>query len=435
MAKGDAYSPYKIFEGIFIPNSLVSYSGIGHGEKICLGRLHRYCLRKTYCWPSQEELATELGVSVRTVHEYISNLEGAGFIRVIQRGLGMPNVYEMIENEVLFPHLEDGYYQKNPGYPDRQDSSDQETRDISGQEPKNSSDQEARDPAGPTYNTERSQRKRVIKPIGNKKINLDPDPNTDTHTDNNLPPRENNLPWRKSKIQTRNSSSLFWTNEDRRSFSSRFKSIPKSKLNGGKERMVISFLENEGVDLDQAIDAVEGFKNNSADPSVEAFMSRFYTWKDFGSRAQQDEPVRKKVANHVARPAVALERAQTPQKQVFSPEQAIEKWNSMVPSGKIVDWDPARDDYSKLKKLCLDPDFVDKLPSVCAKAEAIHKAVSGWAPTFRWLISKKGNVENWWKLHTGELDGMTKKRSSSGASKAQDEQRERVKKMLMGEIK
>lgn len=101
MIVGEPFSPYRAFTGIFIPESLVPYRGISAGEKICLARLYRYCGKADHCWPSQEELAEELGVDVRTIGRYLESLEREKFIEISRKGLGENNTYKMVGHEVL----------------------------------------------------------------------------------------------------------------------------------------------------------------------------------------------------------------------------------------------------------------------------------------------------------------------------------------------
>lgn len=101
MIVGEPFSPYKLFTGIFIPDALLDYGGINSAEKICLGRLYRYCGKENFCFPSQEQLASDLGVDVRTVHTYLTHLRDDGFISIKQRGLQQSNKYEILGHPVF----------------------------------------------------------------------------------------------------------------------------------------------------------------------------------------------------------------------------------------------------------------------------------------------------------------------------------------------
>lgn len=149
MQPGQPFSPYRAFTGIFIPDVLIPYRGINAAEKICLARLYRYCGKKDHCWPSQEELAEELGVEVRSVHTYLAHLEEQGFISIQRPGLQKPNVYQMLGHPIFC---------------------DENTPSLTGnnfpvQTGSMSSDQDRQGSSGPTYRTEESQKARESKPV------------------------------------------------------------------------------------------------------------------------------------------------------------------------------------------------------------------------------------------------------------------------------
>ncbi len=143
---------YGIFHGVFIPDFVLSYRGISPGAKLCFARLTRYAGEDTTeCWPSQEKLAENLGVSVRTVSSYLVELEADGFIEIKQRGLQQSNKYVTMRhsliNKILSGTASD-QDRKDVADPDRKYPSDQDPQDVSGQDRK--------DPADPTYRTEES---------------------------------------------------------------------------------------------------------------------------------------------------------------------------------------------------------------------------------------------------------------------------------------
>ena len=101
MKVGEPYAPFRYFTGPIIPLSLLSYRGISAAAKLCLGRLMMYASRETFCFPSQKELAKELGVTIRSVHEYLSELEADGFILIRQNGLNKSNTYQLLGHRVF----------------------------------------------------------------------------------------------------------------------------------------------------------------------------------------------------------------------------------------------------------------------------------------------------------------------------------------------
>ena len=51
--------------------------------------------RTISCFPGQERLAKDMGVTDRSVRTYLQELEREQFIAIKQRGLGKPNLYEL----------------------------------------------------------------------------------------------------------------------------------------------------------------------------------------------------------------------------------------------------------------------------------------------------------------------------------------------------
>jgi hypothetical protein len=86
-------NPYRLWVGAFIPNWLCCRYEISQGAKLCYARLAQYAGKDGSCYPSQESLSAELGVSERTVRDYIGELKQEKLIDVKQRGLQHANEY------------------------------------------------------------------------------------------------------------------------------------------------------------------------------------------------------------------------------------------------------------------------------------------------------------------------------------------------------
>jgi hypothetical protein len=93
---GKRYSPRMKFYGAMIPNWLLRRTDISHGAKLCFGRLMQFAGRNDHCFPDQETLAEEVGVSVRTIQEYLAELESKPYIESQRRGRG--NVYYFVKH-------------------------------------------------------------------------------------------------------------------------------------------------------------------------------------------------------------------------------------------------------------------------------------------------------------------------------------------------
>ena len=108
---GQPFNPFALFVGSFIPNCLMRTNLISSGAKLCWARLAQYAGQNGQAWPSQEELAVELGVSERTVRNYLKELCDKGLLRIV-RPTGQDrldhkkNAYQLIWHPIL---KEDNY--------------------------------------------------------------------------------------------------------------------------------------------------------------------------------------------------------------------------------------------------------------------------------------------------------------------------------------
>ena len=84
MNPGEIFNPYKLFVGLFVPNALARFPSITPGAKLLYGRLSQYGGRNGLCYPSQEELAREIGVTDRQVRRLLDELCDSNFIKVVR---------------------------------------------------------------------------------------------------------------------------------------------------------------------------------------------------------------------------------------------------------------------------------------------------------------------------------------------------------------
>jgi biotin operon repressor len=54
-----------------------------------------YAWHNDFCFPGQETLAKDMGVTDRSVRTYIKELETKGFLTIKQQGQGKPNIYHL----------------------------------------------------------------------------------------------------------------------------------------------------------------------------------------------------------------------------------------------------------------------------------------------------------------------------------------------------
>lgn len=78
-----------------VPNFVLRAPGLSPGAKLVYGLLLSYAWQDGACFPGQERLAGDAGVSDRTVRAYLGELKDAGLVRVEQRGLGKTAVYTL----------------------------------------------------------------------------------------------------------------------------------------------------------------------------------------------------------------------------------------------------------------------------------------------------------------------------------------------------
>jgi len=62
---GQPFNPFRLFTGIFIPESLVRSNLVSPGAKMAYGRLARYAGQDGRCFPAVETLGQEIGVGER----------------------------------------------------------------------------------------------------------------------------------------------------------------------------------------------------------------------------------------------------------------------------------------------------------------------------------------------------------------------------------
>lgn len=76
-----------------IPNAILRRPDIAPGAKLTYMVLLSYAWQKGHCFPGQETMACDLGVSKRSVVTYLAQLAELGLLRVKRRGLGKTNLY------------------------------------------------------------------------------------------------------------------------------------------------------------------------------------------------------------------------------------------------------------------------------------------------------------------------------------------------------
>jgi hypothetical protein len=76
-----------------MPNAVRRDPTLSTSAKLVYEHLLGYMWNKEWCWPGQQRIAAELGISRRTVIRACNELYERGYIEVWRRGLGRTNVY------------------------------------------------------------------------------------------------------------------------------------------------------------------------------------------------------------------------------------------------------------------------------------------------------------------------------------------------------
>ena len=78
-----------------VPNHVLVSNKLSPGSKLTYAMLLKYAWQNDFCFPGQERLAKDMGVTDRSVRTYLQELETQRFVNIKQRGLGKPNLYEL----------------------------------------------------------------------------------------------------------------------------------------------------------------------------------------------------------------------------------------------------------------------------------------------------------------------------------------------------
>ena len=78
-----------------VPNHVLESKEVSPGSKLAYAMLLKYAWQNNYCFPGQERLAEDMGVTRQSANTYLKELRLKGFINIVRRGLGKPNLYEL----------------------------------------------------------------------------------------------------------------------------------------------------------------------------------------------------------------------------------------------------------------------------------------------------------------------------------------------------
>ena len=78
-----------------VPNAILRSKKISMGAKMTYAALLSYAWQNDFCFPGQQRLGDDIGVTRQTANEYIQELKTKGFIKITRKGQGRPNIYEL----------------------------------------------------------------------------------------------------------------------------------------------------------------------------------------------------------------------------------------------------------------------------------------------------------------------------------------------------
>jgi hypothetical protein len=78
-----------------VPNFILTKADLSVGAKLSYAMLLKYAWANDACFPGQATLANDMGAAERSIRTYLKELEAAGLLEIVQRGLGKTNLYRL----------------------------------------------------------------------------------------------------------------------------------------------------------------------------------------------------------------------------------------------------------------------------------------------------------------------------------------------------
>jgi biotin operon repressor len=78
-----------------VPNFLLKSKKLSSGDKLAFAMLLSYAWQNDFCFPGQQRLAEDMGITDRSVRTHLKALESNGLLAIVQRGQGKTNLYEL----------------------------------------------------------------------------------------------------------------------------------------------------------------------------------------------------------------------------------------------------------------------------------------------------------------------------------------------------
>ncbi len=84
-----------------LPNYILKDKKLSFGARLAYAVLLSYAWQEDSCFPGQDRMAADLGVSRRMVIEYLKELKDHRYIDVKRRGLNQTNIYYILDYQPL----------------------------------------------------------------------------------------------------------------------------------------------------------------------------------------------------------------------------------------------------------------------------------------------------------------------------------------------
>lgn len=78
-----------------VPNFVLTDKSLSLGAKLTYAMFLHYAWHKDSCFPGQDRLAEDMGMSRSRVTEFVSELERVGLVAITRRGQGKTNLYKI----------------------------------------------------------------------------------------------------------------------------------------------------------------------------------------------------------------------------------------------------------------------------------------------------------------------------------------------------
>ena len=76
-----------------LPNFILRNPDISIGAKITYALFLSYAWHNDFCYPGQNRMAEDIGMSIGSVNAFVKELEACGLIDITRRGQGKTNLY------------------------------------------------------------------------------------------------------------------------------------------------------------------------------------------------------------------------------------------------------------------------------------------------------------------------------------------------------